>query len=160
MRPSGGETEPVVEEKRKILFFTAELTPLLSTGGLAEVASSLPRALKAQGHDVRVIMPCYASIPPEHRGEQRNMVVADLGTRRAHGALRESRVPGTDIPLYLVEHEGYFDRPTPYGSDDYEYEDNAERFCFFSIAGLPLATVLQRLRGVSSAATLPPPGRI
>jgi len=126
----------VVDAKRKILYYTAELTPLLSTGGLAEVASSLPRALKADGHDVRLIMPCYASIPPEHRGEQRCMVVADLGTHHAHGALRESRVPGTDIPLYLVEHEGYFGRPRPYGSDAYEYEDNAERFCFFSIAGL------------------------
>ncbi len=125
-----------MEQKRKILFFTAELTPLLSTGGLAEVAGALPRALKAHGHDVRVIMPCYASIPAEHRGEQRNMAVADLGTHRAHGALRESRVPGTDIPLYLVEHDGYFGRPAPYGSDAYEYEDNAERFCFFGIAGL------------------------
>lgn len=128
--------EAPVSDKLNILFFTAELTPLMSTGGLAEVAQALPRALKRAGHDVRVIMPLYTAIPAEHRGTQRCMCVADMGSHRAHGALRESRVPGTDIPLYLVEHEGYFGRPRPYGTDAYEYQDNAERFCFFSAAGL------------------------
>ncbi|MCF6286298.1 MAG: glycogen synthase, partial [Candidatus Hydrogenedentes bacterium] len=45
-------------------------------------------------------------------------------------------LPDTDIPLYLVEHENYFGRPAPYGDGNHEYEDNAERFWFFSHAAL------------------------
>lgn len=112
------------------------MAPLVVTGGLADVAAGLPRALAAQGHDVRIVLPCYDVIPPESRGEQFCMCVADLGGKTSHGALRTSVVPGTAIPLYLIEHEGYFGRSSPYGVGAYEYEDNAERYCFFSLAAL------------------------
>ena len=115
----------------KILYVSSELAPLVSTGGLAEVAAALPRALNARGHDVRVALPCYRQIPAEARGEQYCMVVAELGGRPVHGAMRESVVPCTDIPLYLIEHEGYFGRQSPYGVGAYEFDDNGERFCFF-----------------------------
>jgi len=115
------------------------MTPLLSTGGLAEVSSALPRALRALGHEVRVAMPCYRQIPDRYRGEQYCLCQADYGDRTVHGALRRSVVPGSDIPLYLVEHEGYFGREAPYGSGAYEYGDNAERFCFFCLALLHAA---------------------
>lgn len=118
----------------RILFVTSELSPLLSTGGLAEVAAALPRALHAQGQDVRVAMPCYRQIPIALRDGSPQLCVAPLGDKTAYGALYTSRVPETDIPLYLVEHEGYFGRETPYGAGAYEYEDNAERFCFFCLA--------------------------
>ncbi|NIA13101.1 MAG: glycogen synthase GlgA [Nitrospiraceae bacterium] len=120
----------------KILFVSSELAPLVVTGGLADVAAALPRALTALGHDVRIALPGYDLIPPEHRGEQFCMCVADLGGKTAHGAMRASVAPGTDIPLYLIEHEEYFGRKSPYGVGAYEYEDNAERFCFFSLAVL------------------------
>lgn len=123
-----------MSEGLKILFATSELAPLLSTGGLADVARALPRALHAQGHDVRVAMPCYRSIDPSYRGTQQGLCEADLGAGKEYGALRESRMPGTDIPLYLIEHDRYFGRETPYGTGAYEYDDNAERFCFFSQA--------------------------
>ncbi len=110
------------------------MTPLLSTGGLAEVAAALPRALRAQGHDVRVAMPCYRQITTPHRGEHYCLCEADYGDRVVHGALRLATVPDTDMPLYLVEHEGYFGREAPYGTGAYEYNDNAERFCFFCLA--------------------------
>lgn len=118
----------------RILFITSELSPLVSTGGLAEVAAALPRALHAQGQDVRVAMPCYRQIPAEHQGGAPRLCVAQLGNKTEYGALRTGRVPGTDIPLYLVEHEGYFGREAPYGVGAYEYDDNAERFCFFCLA--------------------------
>ncbi len=112
------------------------MTPLVSTGGLAEVAAALPRALHAQGHDVRIAMPCYRQIPSHYRGEQYCLCQADYRDCTVHGALRWSTAPGTDIPLYLVEHEGYFGREAPYGTGAYEYDDNAERFCFFCLAVL------------------------
>lgn len=120
----------------KILFVTSELSPLISTGGLAEVAGSLPRALRAQGHDVRVIMPCYRGIPDRYRGEPYCLCEAELGEQTQYGQMRKSAVPDSDIPLYLIEHEGYFGREKPYGVGAYEYSDNAERFCFFCLAVL------------------------
>ena len=110
------------------------MAPLVVTGGLADVAGSLPRALRAQGHDVRVAMPCYDVIPPDARGEPCCLCVADLGAKTAYGTLREATAPGADIPLYLIEHEAYFGRGNLYGTGAYEYPDNAERFCFFSLA--------------------------
>ena len=125
-----------MERPLKILFVTSEMYPLLSTGGLAEVASALPKALRARGHDVRIAMPCFKQIPAEHRGEHYCLCVADLGAQAVHGSLRRSVVPGTDIPLYLVEHEGYFGREFPYGDGATEFADNAERFAFFCQAVL------------------------
>jgi len=118
----------------KILYVCSEMAPLVVTGGLADVAGALPRALRAQGHDVRVAMPCYDVIPPELRGEAQCPCVADLGAKTAHGTLREAVVPDTEVPLYLVEHEGYFGRDRLYGTGAYEFADNAERYCFFCLA--------------------------
>lgn len=115
----------------KILFVTSEMAPLISTGGLADVAGALPKALHARGHDVRVAMPCYRSLPEASRGDQYCLCEADMGKKTQYGALRQSHVPGTAVPLYLIEHEGYFGREKPYGAGAYEYDDNAERFCFF-----------------------------
>lgn len=120
----------------KILFVSAEMAPLISTGGLADVAAALPRALHAQGCDVRVAMPHYKSIPARYRGEPLGMCMADLGAKIEYGAIRRTTAPDTKIPLYFIEHDGYFGRERPYGVGAYEYDDNAERFCFFSQAVL------------------------
>ncbi|MBP8128703.1 MAG: glycogen synthase GlgA [Candidatus Hydrogenedentes bacterium] len=118
----------------KILHVAAELSPMLSTGGLAEVVNALPKALRAAGHDVRVAIPCYRSIPAALQGERVAACEVAVGPKRITGALRESRIPGTDVPVYLIEHEGYFGREHPYGQEDGEYGDNAERYCFFGLA--------------------------
>lgn len=123
-------------EPLKVLYVVSELSPLVSTGGLGDVAYALPRALHAQGHDVRLALPCYDIIPPEYRGREYCLCVARLGSRVVHGCLRESAVPETDIPLYLIEHHEYFSRGDLYGYGTYEYVDNAARFCFFSLAVL------------------------
>ena len=120
----------------KILYVTAELAPLIKTGGLGDVAGALPQALHALGHDVRVILPCYAKIPAEARGDLYCMCVANFGKFVEHGALRTSKVPGTDVPLYLVEHNGFFNRPDPYGDHGQAYPDNLRRFSFFNLAVL------------------------
>lgn len=127
---------PHVTTPIKVLFATAEVAPLMSTGGLADVAAALPKALKQAGHDVRIIMPFYGTLPALPESARRGMCVAHMGTHTAYGALWETRLPDTDIPLYLIEHGHYFHRPTPYGDGNHEYHDNAERFCFFSQAVL------------------------
>lgn len=123
-------------KKLKILYATPELSPLVSTGGLAEVAGALPRALHGRGHDVRCVMPCHGGLPAAARGTFRGTCIADMGTHTEYGALRESTVPDSEIPLYLIEHEGYFGRTAPYGDGTHEFMDNAERYTFFCIATL------------------------
>lgn len=125
-----------MDKPLKILFVTSELSPLISTGGLAEVAGALPRALRARGHDVRVVMPFYRSIPEEYRGEHYCLCEGTLNGHTEFGAMRRGLVPDSDIPLYFIEHHRYFSRPKPYGEGAYEYDDNAERFCFFCLAVL------------------------
>ncbi len=120
----------------KVLYIASEASPIAKTGGLADVSHALPKALRAQGLDVRLAIPMYACIPPECRGEAVATCVADMGWSTAYGALRESTLPGTDVPLYLVEHDGYFDRPHLYGPPEGEYWDNVERFSFFNLAVL------------------------
>ena len=125
---------PEVEHPLKVLFVTAEVAPLVKTGGLADVSYALPKALKEAGHDVRVGLPLYGTLPDESRGEHRCIVSADLGHGRVTGGLRESKLPGTEVPLYLIEHKAYFDRMHPYHHQNIEYADNLSRFSFFSLA--------------------------
>ncbi|NLO32220.1 MAG: glycogen synthase GlgA [Candidatus Hydrogenedentes bacterium] len=125
-----------MKDPLRILYLTSELSPLVSTGGLAEVAAALPPALQEQGVDIRLAMPCYAQIPKEYRGTTSQLCRAQIEGKAVYGAFRTGRVPGTQIPLYLIEHEGYFGRDTIYGSGAYEYDDNAERYCFFCQAVL------------------------
>jgi starch synthase len=120
----------------KILFVTSELAPLVKTGGLGDVAGALPKALHALGHDVRVALPCYGMLPENARGESYCMCVADFGGFVEHGALRQAKVPGTEVPLYLIEHHGFFGRGEPYGYNGQAYPDNLRRFCFFALAVL------------------------
>lgn len=118
----------------KILFVASEIVPLVKTGGLADVCNALPSALRELGHDVRVALPCYGLIPLEYRGQQEHMCVADVSGKRVYGALRTGVIPDTDIPVYLVEHNDYFDRRGLYGENEQDYPDNLERFSFFNMA--------------------------
>lgn len=120
----------------RILSVSSEATPLVKTGGLADVCGALPAALRALGHDVRIALPCYGTIPDKNRGEQVAPCTAQLDGSPIHGAVRQAAIGETQIPLYLIEHDAYFDRPHPYGVDGAEYPDNLERFCFFSMAVL------------------------
>lgn len=125
-----------MKKKLKILFATAEVAPLMSTGGLADVAAALPKALHKAGHDVRLVLPFYQKLPRLPESCRLGMCVADLGAHTAYGSLWKTTLPDTTIPLYLIEHDQYFGRAAPYGDGNHEYQDNAERFCFFSHAAL------------------------
>src|SRR3954469_23852363 len=102
----------------KIAFVASEIAPLAKTGGLADVAGALPRYLKQLSHDVRLFMPLYSSIGhsglrtvPVPRAEN---VPLSLGSHRYQFTLQESRLPGSDVPLYLIHCPAVYDRPTIY----------------------------------------------
>jgi starch synthase len=124
-----GQTAPL-----KILLVAAEVAPFAKVGGLADVAGALPKALRAMGHDVRVVMPRYGSIDVEKFGLRR--VLADLPVPLAHQPINaqvlEGRI-GEDVPVYFIDNQQFFGREGMYG-----FWDDDARFIYFSRAALEM----------------------
>jgi starch synthase len=121
----------------KIAFLSSECVPFAKTGGLADVAGTLPRWIHAEKHDIRVFMPKYRQITPEkYKLTKLNIelsVPMPYGTER--GDLYQSELPG-GCPVYCIDHKTYFNREFLYGTPNGDYADNDERFIFFSKAVL------------------------
>ncbi len=120
-----------VEAALRILFASSEAYPLIKTGGLGDVAGSLPRALLDLQLDVRLIMPAYATALGQ-LGETKILAQFSEGTDTV--ILREGQLPDSPLKVWLVDAPGYFDRPgNPYlDSNGQPWADNAERFALFS----------------------------
>ncbi len=112
----------------RVLFAAAEVFPFAKTGGLGDVAGSLPKALKGVGHEVVVIMPCYRGL--DRWGADLGRLKVPMGTGTEVVALRQANLT-PQIPVLLIEHRGYFDSEQIYG-----YEDDGRRFALFSRAVL------------------------
>jgi len=117
----------------KILIASSEVAPFAKTGGLADVAGSLPLALLALGHDVRIILPCYRTVK-ERFSLLDEGITLDVPF---DGSSVRGRLFGASIgavPVTLVDAPLYFERDGLYGYASGDYEDNALRFGFFSRA--------------------------
>ena len=125
---------------RKILLAASEATPLIKTGGLADVAASLPNALRLQGHDIRLALPAYPQALERAEGV-RKVTELDIPEHPGRCTLFEARLPGTGVPVYLVDHPESFARMgNPYtGPDGHDWPDNAQRFGLFCRAVVALA---------------------
>ena len=127
----------------KVLFLSAEVVPFAKSGGLGDVGGSLPKALRALGYDVRVVMPAYRAIETDFyagRGGLRAWPGGVLVPLRGAGVpagVFEGRLPGSDVPIYFIAQRELFDRDNLYG-----YGDDPYRFAFFSRAALELTQVL------------------
>ncbi|MBN2468510.1 MAG: glycogen synthase GlgA [Deltaproteobacteria bacterium] len=124
----------------KVLFVTSEAEPFAKTGGLADVSGSLPKALRNEGCDVRILLPFYRTVREqglnyELLGED---VEVTLGDRRITGDIRGLLVWENDFPVYFVQKDEFYDREFLYGIPKGDYFDNAERFIFLSKMVLPL----------------------
>jgi starch synthase len=136
-----------VAGRLRVLVVASEATPFAKTGGLADVVGALPRALAALGHDVRILLPKYRGAEA-HATETRPVVPSirvPLGDRTAEGALLEGRAP-SGVPVYLLEHEHYYNRDSLYGTADGDYWDNCERFVFLCRAALEGLAALDAAR--------------
>lgn len=128
--------------KLRILFLASEIAPFAKTGGLADVGGSLPKALRELGHDVRVVMPAYASIETQVYNRSGGFKVLPpisvpvAGTRLPAGVF-ENKLPGSDVTAYFIAEGNLFNRMNLYG-----YQDDPYRFAFFSRAALELTRVL------------------
>jgi starch synthase len=117
----------------KILFSTSELAPWVKTGGLGDVAGALPAALRALGHDVRVLVPAYPALLQAFPGAAEIARPHWLGGLLPTPGLREATAPdGT--PLLLLDYRPYFDRTgNPYlGPEGRDWLDNHLRFGLLS----------------------------
>lgn len=117
----------------RVLFCAPEVVPLAKTGGLADVAGALPVALAERGVEVRVAMPRYRAVSTE-KATPLGRVTVTVGADPVEGSLSEIRLPGSDVPVWLIDQPRYFDREGLYGEGGKDYPDNLSRFSFFSRA--------------------------
>jgi starch synthase len=126
-------------KNKKILFVTSEAHPLIKTGGLGDVSGALPIALRGLKQDIRIILPAYR----EALRRSGPYTIASLVFHPESHPIRllEGRLPGTDIPVWLVDIPSLFDRPgNPYlGPDGRDWHDNALRFTMFARAVVTIA---------------------
>lgn len=117
----------------------AEVAPFSKTGGLGDVCGSLPKALRALGHDVRVVTPAYQGIELAQREGKWNLTVmpgtlsVPVGTSYVPAGVFQTTLPGTDAPVYFIAERSLYDRPNIYG-----YSDDPYRFSFLGRAALAL----------------------
>jgi starch synthase len=122
------------EHAVQVLFVTVEMSPLVKVGGLADVAGSLPKALAARGHDVRVILPLHQAIDTAQYGFRRTIDGIAVPTPRGpeQAAIWEGSLSG--VTVYLIESSDMFGRPRVYGEPD-----DSQRWLFFCDAVLAAA---------------------
>lgn len=113
----------------KVLFVSAEAVPFSKTGGLGDVAFSLPKELRKQNLDVRVVIPKSFDLPFELAGREKHLYETHfkLGWRQVYLGISELVHEG--VHYYFIDNEQYFKRPNLYG-----YDDDHERFAYFSQA--------------------------
>lgn len=121
----------------KVLYITSEAHPFIKTGGLADVAGSLPKHLKDEGVDIRLVLPLYGQIKEEYRArmEYEGMMYVDLDWRHQYCGIFSLVQDG--VKVYFLDNMFYFHRQNLYGEGD-----DAERFLFFSKACAMLPKVI------------------
>lgn len=128
------------QQKLHVAFASAEAAPFVKTGGLGDVAGSLPQALKAAGAEVVVLVPKYDTIAQEFKDRMEHLCdfYVPLGWRTEYCGIERLNHRGVDY--LFIDNEHYFSRGYPYG-----FFDDGERFAFFSKA---IVESLQHLPGV------------
>ncbi|MBN9118304.1 MAG: glycogen synthase GlgA [Planctomycetes bacterium] len=135
----------------RVLVAASEVAGFAKTGGLADVAAALPRALAKRGNLTAVVMPLYNSVRRSGMPIERTRFVlpVPMGDRVLACRVYRSHLPNTDVPVFLIEHKPFFERDDPAagrglyqaqgaGGGKEDYWDNGERFVFFSRSVLEL----------------------
>src|SRR5262249_42094671 len=126
------------EQPLKILILAAEIVPFAKVGGLADVVGALPKALKALGHDVRLVMPRYRQVD-QKRFQLATVIETipiSLGDYQVPVSICQGEI-GDHIPVYMIDAPRYFDRENIYG-----YTDDGERFILFCRSALEAVRAL------------------
>ncbi|HID23119.1 MAG TPA: glycogen synthase GlgA, partial [Planctomycetaceae bacterium] len=130
----------------RILIASSEAVPYSKTGGLADVAAALSKALARLGHETVLVVPFYPRALPS--GSQTiestgRWVHVRVGDRTVNGEILEDRTDHPNLRVLLIRQSEFFDRQGLYCVGDADYADNCARFVFFSRAVLEAARALQ-----------------
>ncbi|MHA1310223.1 MAG: glycogen synthase GlgA [Candidatus Helarchaeota archaeon] len=123
----------------KIAFVSSEVFPFIKTGGLADVSEALPKAIYGLGHNIKIFLPKYKQINNEKFNlkvvkEKLHVPIFNLNAK-----IFWTKLPGTDIDVYLIGNDKFYNRDQIYN----DYQDNLERFAFFSLTVLELLKYLK-----------------
>tara|TARA_R110001592_G_scaffold363371_1_gene685820 strand:- start:479012 stop:480457 length:1446 start_codon:yes stop_codon:yes gene_type:complete len=123
----------------RLLFAASEAYPLIKTGGLADVAGSLPEVLRQQGMDVRLLLPGYQPVLDTLEAAA---PMAEFEMAGSPVGLVSTRLPGTDLEVWLLVHPLFSERPgNPYHDPQgHPWPDNADRFMLLSRVAAAIAT--------------------
>ncbi len=126
-----------LKPRLRIVLAASEAVPFFKTGGLADVTGALAAALSQLGHDVVLIIPDYFPMRQSRKGlpavhETGIEVTVAMPDRPVTATINWATLPGSEARVLLVRQPDYFDRRQPYGEGNGGYQDNCERFCFFS----------------------------
>jgi starch synthase len=128
----------------KILFPVSEAVPFAKTGGLADVAGTLPQALARLGHEVYVVLPLYRQA--RNAGVGLNSTKLKLSVPLGHQVLLaevwEAQIPENGVHQYFIQYDPFFDRGELYHNAEGDYRDNDQRFTFFCRAVMELGIAL------------------
>ncbi|RTZ23959.1 glycogen synthase GlgA [Vibrio penaeicida] len=122
-------------DRMNIWFTVSEAEGLVKSGGLADVAKALPKALQVLGHDVSIVIPGYRTLPGLESAEVVLNTELDFWPH-VHYQVKKLSLDG--VPVYAVECHKYFDRSELYAESNQAYPDNGERFGFFASACLDI----------------------
>jgi len=134
----------------RIAMVGSEVAPFSKEGGLADVLGSLPAALAELGEDVCVISPLYRGVRERAEEIGRPLEPVEggrfsvpMGAGSASGAAWRSALPGTDVPVYFLQNDRYYNRDGYYTKrpDNTDFQDNSERFIFLARGALEFARV-------------------
>jgi starch synthase len=121
-----------------VLFVAPECAHLIKAGGLGDVVGALPVALRALGIDARIVLPRYDAISLEGFVRHKEPLGVPLGKGNAWSAVWQGLLPGSDVPVYLLDHEQLFCRGYLYDPPGALAWDNLVRFAFLSRGALQL----------------------
>ena len=123
---------------KNVLFITSEAVPFIKTGGLADVAGSLPKYFDKEKYDVRVILPKYMCMKQEYKDmlRYRTHFYLDIAWKTQYVGVLETEYEG--VKFYFIDNEYYFSGQAPYGDTKWDIE----KFAFFSKAALSAMPLL------------------
>lgn len=137
-----------MKNRMRILFLASEVSPFAKTGGLADVASSLPKALYEMGHDVRIIMPKYGPISDRkyilREVIRLKKIPVQMGKTEHAPCAKSAFIPDSKVQVYFLDYPPYFGRSDLYvdSKTGKDYPDNAERFMLMNRAVLETIKLL------------------
>jgi starch synthase len=134
--PASSAASPATASPLKVLFVASECAPLVKSGGLGDVVGGLSKALRALGHDARIVLPLYSSLDRNRwniRFKSTSCVHMGAGEEQWVGVY-ETKLDG--VPVRLIECDKFFARAGLYDDGQNEYLDNAYRFGLLSKAAL------------------------